>query len=50
MFESVNTHIYIHTHTHGRTPARLPSYNLTLLAFGLGELKTEKGQGRMGVN
>ena len=30
-----------HARTHGRTPARLPSYKLTLWAFGSGELKND---------
>ena len=33
MFESVDAR------THARTPARVPSYKLTLWAFGSGELK-----------
>ena len=33
MFESVDGR------THGRTPARVPSYKLTLWAFGSGNLK-----------
>ena len=37
MFESVDAR------THGRTPARVPSYKLTLWAFGSGELKSETG-------
>ena len=50
LFESVNTHThtYTHIHTDGRTPARLQSYKLTLLAFGLGELKTGGGSGSDG--
>ena len=38
MFESVDART--HTHTDGRTPARVPFYKLTLWAFGSGELKT----------
>ena len=38
MFESVDAR------TDGRTPARVPSYKLTLWAFGSGELKMESKQ------
>ena len=37
MFESVDART--HAHTDARTPARVPSYKLTLWAFGSGELK-----------
>ena len=37
MFESVDAH----ARTDTRMPARVPSYKLTLWAFGSGELKTE---------
>ena len=36
MFESVDART--HAHTDARTPARVPSYKLTLWAFGSGEL------------
>ena len=36
MFESVDARM------HGRTPARVPSYKLTLWAFDSGELKNQQ--------
>ena len=45
MFESVDARTDAHTHARtdghmdARTPARVPSYKLTLWAFGSGELK-----------
>ena len=35
-------HVWKCGRTHGRMPARVPSYKLTLWAFGSGELKTKR--------
>ena len=51
MFESVDARTDAHTHartdghTDARTPARVPSYKLTLWAFGSGELKMFQNDG-----